>query len=89
MYNRIKPGMVGTSNLNGVKTIISIPEPSFATQQEKVPARFQDCSGFSGRAFSCHQSLAPEIETQQIRCWELYSLYHHYQGKYDTFAPVN
>ena len=44
--------------------------PSFATQQRKVPARFQDCSSFSGRAFSCHQSPAPEIETQQIRCWE-------------------
>ena len=42
-----------------------------ATQQRKVPARFQDCSGFSGRAFSCHQSPAPEIETQQIRYWEL------------------
>ena len=39
----------------------------------KVPARFQDCSGFSGRAFSCHQSPAPEIETQEIRCWELTS----------------
>ena len=26
--------------------------------------------GFSGRAFSCHQSPAPEIETQQIRCWD-------------------
>ena len=39
-------------------------------QQRKVPARFQDCSGFSGRAFSCHQSPAPEIESQQIRCWE-------------------
>jgi hypothetical protein len=31
----------------------------------------QDCSCFSGRAFSCHQSPAPEITTQQIRCWEL------------------
>ena len=29
--------------------------PSFATQQRKVPATFQDCSGFSGRAFSCPQ----------------------------------
>ena len=27
-------------------------------------------TGFSGRAFSCHQSPAPEIEIQQIRCWE-------------------
>ena len=44
-----------------------------AIQQRKVPARFQqgsDCSCFSGRAFSCHQSPAPEIETQQIRCCE-------------------
>ena len=41
------------------------------TQQWKVPARFQDCSSFSGPAFSSHQSPAPEIETQQMRCWEL------------------
>ena len=37
----------------------------------KVPARFQGCSGFSGRAFSRHHSPPPEIETQQIRCWGL------------------
>ena len=42
---------------------------SFAPQQRKVSARFQDCSGFSGRAFTCHQFPA-EIETQQIRCFE-------------------
>ena len=36
----------------------------------KVPASLQDCSKFSGRAFSCQHSLATEIETQQIRCWE-------------------
>ena len=35
--------------------------PVFSTQQQKVPARFQGCSGFSGRAFSCHQSTATEI----------------------------
>ena len=37
-------------------------EPSFVTQQRKVPARFQECSGFSGRAFSCDpwpQTLKP------------------------------
>ena len=33
---------------------ISLALQCFATQQRKVPARFQDCSGFSGRAFSCH-----------------------------------
>ena len=31
----------------------------------------QPKDGFWGRAVSCHQSPAPEIETQQIRCWEL------------------
>ena len=35
--------------------------PAFSTQQQKVPAGFQGCSGFSGRAFSCHQSTATEI----------------------------
>ena len=33
----------------------------------KVPGLFR----FSGRAFSWHKSPAPEITTQQIRCWEL------------------
>ena len=42
----------------------------FQHGSRKVPARFQDCSGFSGCAFSCRHSPAPEIETQQVRCWE-------------------
>jgi hypothetical protein len=37
----------------------------------KGSSKVQDCSVFSGRALSCCQSPAPEIETQQIRCWEL------------------
>ena len=37
----------------------------------KASSKVQDCSVFSGRALSCCQSPAPEIETQQIRCWEL------------------
>ena len=47
----------------------------FQQRSSKVPARlqarFQGCSGFSGRAFSRHHSPPPEIETQQIRCWGL------------------
>lgn len=35
----------------------------------QFPVWFQGCSGFSGRAFSCHHSPAAEIEPQQIRCW--------------------
>ena len=36
----------------------------------KVPARFQDWSGFSGRAISRHHPPAPEIQTQHYYCWE-------------------
>ena len=42
--------------------------PAFLTQQRTVPARIQDCSGFSGLTFSYHRSR-PQIKTQQIR-WE-------------------
>ena len=49
-----------------------------ARSQGRFQARFQEGSSkvpglfrFSGRAFSWHQSPAPEITTQQIRCWEL------------------
>ena len=45
--------------------------PIFQQRSSKVLARFQGCSGFSGRAFSRHHSPPPEIETQQIRCWGL------------------
>ena len=42
-------------------------EVLFHPGSSKVPGLFQ----FLGREFSRHHSPAPEIETQQIRCWEV------------------
>ena len=73
-----------------IHTYAYIHWPSFATQQRKVPARFQDCSSFSGRAFSLHQSPAPEIETQQIRCWEyMYIIYIHIERERDIYTHIS
>ena len=52
------------------RTSLHCRPPRISPALKPNSERFQDCSGFSGRAFSCHQSPAPEIETQQIRCWE-------------------
>ena len=46
-----------------------LQSPALRPNSER-PARFQNCSGFSGRAFLYQQSLAPEIESQQTRCFE-------------------
>ena len=54
--------------------------PSFATQQRKVPARFQDCSGFSGHAFFCVTSPRPQrlkpnrfaVGNNSFKYWSLY-----------------
>jgi hypothetical protein len=45
----------------------------------KVPARFQDWSGFSGRAFSRHHPPAPEIKPNTITVGNMQTSYflHH------------
>ena len=40
----------------------------FQEGSSKVPVRFQGCSVFSGCAFLCHHSPAPEIEPQKSMC---------------------
>ena len=55
--------------------------PRFATQQRKIPARFQDWSGFSGHAFFCvtsprHQRLKPNRFAVGNHSSIYWSLYH-------------
>ena len=65
-----QPGTLGKAR-NNIKTKMSTHAVVPASgSSNRIPPRFQDCSGFSGCAFSCHHSPAPVIETQQIRCWE-------------------
>ena len=51
-----------------------IPGSRFQEGSSKVPVRFQGCSVFSGCAFLCHHSPAPEIEPQKIRCWGWFNM---------------
>ena len=44
--------------------------PALQPNSERFQQGSRTVPFFSGRAFSCHQSPAPEIETQQICCWE-------------------
>ena len=63
----------GSSKASPGSSMVPVKGSSKVSQHgsSMVPASFQrkgPASGFSGCAFSCHHSPAPEIGTEQIRC---------------------
>ena len=55
--------------------IITIKLAQFCNPTAKGSNKVLRLLRFFGPAFSGHQSWAPEIETQQIRCWEYQKFY--------------